>query len=139
MRHPVRWIALALSLAVLPAALRADDKVEGDLKKMQGSWVKASDEGPEITWKVEGTTLKASVNGMDYTCSVKLDEKATPNATADLEIKEGPGDTTGKIAKAIYKFDGEKLVICISHPGNDRPGEFKYVEDQTVLLLLKKE
>ena len=143
MRRATRWTGLAVTFTVMltASAILADDaKVEGDLKKMQGTWVRAGDEGPELKWVVEGETLKASVNGQDYTSKLSLDPKATPHPSADILIKEGPGDSAGKTVKGVYKFDGDRLVFCISIPGNDsRPTEFKAVDDAQHLFTLKKE
>jgi uncharacterized protein (TIGR03067 family) len=128
-------------LAGAAPALRADDaKVEGDLKKMQGTWVRAGDEGPDLKWVIEGDNLKASVNGQDYTCKLKLDAKATPHPSADLAIKDGPGDSAGKTSKGIYKFEGDRLVFCVTMPGGEtRPTEFKNVEEERFVFTLKKE
>ena len=142
MRRATRWTGLAVTFTVILAAsaIRADDaKVEGDLKKMQGTWVRAGDDGPDLKWVIAGETLKASVNGQEYTSKLTLDAKATPHPSADIVIKEGPGDSAGKTAKGIYKFDGDRLVFCITAPGNDsRPTEFKAVEDSQFLFTLKK-
>lgn len=142
MRHITRWAGLALALIVTSApALRADDaKVEGDLKKLQGTWVRAGDEGPDSRWVFEGNSLKASVQGMEYVCKISVDEKAKPHATIDIEIKEGPGDAAGKSVKGIYKFDGDKLVLAVSPPPIDtRPADFQPVQDQSHVFALKKE
>jgi uncharacterized protein (TIGR03067 family) len=140
MRRATHWAGLAAVLVLATLAVRADDKVSGDLKKLQGTWVSAGGDGPDSTWKFEGQTLKTTVNGQDYTCTVKLDEKAKPHATIDLAVKDGPDDSSGKTAKAIYKFDGAKLFLCVTRPGNgSRPTEFKTTEDQIYLFELKKE
>ena len=139
MKRAIPWAAPVFALLAL-SAVRADDaKVTGDLKKLQGTWVSASAEGPDIRWEFEGEKLKAKVGDNEYVCSVKLDEKATPHPTADLTIKEGPGDAVGKTSKAIYKFDGDKVVFCVTTPGNDnRPTEFKASPDESHLFELKK-
>ena len=133
---------LLIALSAAPGVfLRADDaaKVTGDLKKMQGTWIAAEDNGPDVRWVVEGDNLKASINGQDFTCKLTLDEKATP-ATADIAISEGPGDTPGKTSKAIYKFDGEKFAICVALPGADtRPAKFETVEGESFVFAMKKE
>lgn len=124
----------------LVTARAADEAVSGDLKKMQGTWVRAGDEGPDLRWTVDGAKLKAEVNGQLYQCKIKLDSQATPHPTADIEVVEGPEDSSGKTAKAIYKFEGERLMFCIGIPGRaDRPTEFKYEEDATFVFALKKE
>jgi uncharacterized protein (TIGR03067 family) len=149
MTRATGWAGLVAVLAFAAAAftvtvtVRADDakaKVEGDLKKLQGTWARAGDEGPDSTWKFEGDTVKTAVNGNDYTSTIKLDEKASPHATIDFTVKDGPGDVQGKTVKGIYKIDGSKLVLCIAMPGvESRPADFKSVEDEYILFELKKE
>jgi uncharacterized protein (TIGR03067 family) len=145
-RRAIRWAGLAVVVvvvagsALIPAARADDEKVSGDLKKMQGVWVRAGDDGPEVRWVINGDTLKATVNGSEYVCALSLDPKAAPHPSADLTIKEGAGDVVGKTAKAIYKIDGDRLVFCTAHPGAEaRPTEFKPQEDAVVLFELKKE
>ena len=76
---------------------------------------------------------------MDFTCKVKIDSKAKPHATIDLLIDEGPEDAERKTSMGIYKLDGEKLTLCVSHPGKDRPQEFEQTEGESHLFELKKE
>jgi uncharacterized protein (TIGR03067 family) len=75
---------------------------------------------------------------VDYTCKVKIDVDAKPNPTLDLMIDEGPEDAKGKLSKCIYKLDGEKLTVCVSAPGKERPKEFVPAEDEAYLFELKK-
>jgi uncharacterized protein (TIGR03067 family) len=130
--------ALGLLGGVTTRAL-ADDKAQSDkLKPFQGSWATDGD-GIDAKWTFEGEKLKATVNGTDYTCKVKIDTEAKPNATLDLEIEEGPEESKGKTSKCIYKLDGEKLTLCVSLPGKDRPKDFTQVEDEAYLFTLKKQ
>jgi uncharacterized protein (TIGR03067 family) len=76
---------------------------------------------------------------MDYTCKVTIDAKAKPHPSADFAIEEGPEDSKGKTSKCIYKLDGEKLTLCVSLPGKDRPKEFAQTEDEAYLFELKKQ
>jgi uncharacterized protein (TIGR03067 family) len=130
--------ALALLSGVTAQAL-ADDKAQSDkLKPFQGTWA-TDGEGIDAKWTFEGEKLKATVNGTDYTCKVKIDTEAKPNATLDLDIEEGPEESKGKSSKCIYKLDGEKLTLCVSLPGKDRPKDFAQVEDEAYLFTLKKQ
>jgi uncharacterized protein (TIGR03067 family) len=134
-------LVVAIGAALLlgggaPRALADDDASAEALKTLKGTWV--SDEGIDSKWTFEGETLKASVNGLDYTCKVKLDPKAKP-ATIDLLIDEGPEDSKGKTSKCIYKLEGEKLILCVSMPGKDRPKEFEQAEGESYVFELKKE
>jgi uncharacterized protein (TIGR03067 family) len=139
---PIALLALAIGMALLlgggaARALADDAAASADaLKALKGTWV--SDEGIDSTWTFEGETLKASVNGLDYVCKVKIDPKAKP-ATLDLTIDEGPEDAKGKTSKCIYKMEGEKLILCVSHPGKDRPKEFEQAEGESYVFALKKE
>ena len=130
--------ALALLSGVTAQAL-ADDKAQSDkLKPFQGTWA-TDGEGIDAKWTFEGEKLKATVNGTDYSCKVKVDTEAKPNATLDLDIEEGPEESKGKTSKCIYKLDGEKLTLCVSFPGKDRPKDFAQVEDESYLFTLKKQ
>jgi uncharacterized protein (TIGR03067 family) len=134
-------LVLALGAALIPGgatrAPAADDLSPADaLKALKGTWV--TEEGIDSSWTFEGETLKASVNGQDYNCKVKADPKAKP-MTLDFLIDEGPEGSKGKTSKCIYKFEGEKLILCVSTPGKDRPKEFGQVEDEAYIFELKKE
>ncbi len=133
-------IAISAALGVVSTAPCAfgDDKPQTEaLKPFQGSW-ETDGEGIDSKWNFDGATLKATVNGQDYTCKVKIDADAKPNPTIDLTIDEGPEESKGKISKCIYKLDGGKLTLCVSLPGKDRPKDFAQVEDEAYLFVLKK-
>jgi uncharacterized protein (TIGR03067 family) len=116
-----------------------DDKPQSELlKPLQGTWNTEGD-GLDAKWTFEGDKLKATVNGTDYTCKAKVDPDAKPFATIDLVIDDGPEEAKGKTSKGIYKIDGEKLTVCTSAPGKDRPKEFTQVEDEAYLFAMKKQ
>ena len=58
---------------------------------------------------------------MEYVGKIKVDDKAKPHSTLDIELTDGPEDAKGKTAKAVYKLDGEKLVIAVSTPAAIAP------------------
>jgi uncharacterized protein (TIGR03067 family) len=130
-------VAVAAGLVLGGSASRAlADEAADALKALKGTWV--SDEGIESSWTFDGDKLKASVNGVDYTCKVTADPKAKP-ATLDLAIDDGPEEAKGKASKCIYKWEGEKLILCVSMPGKDRPKEFETADGESYVFELKKE
>jgi uncharacterized protein (TIGR03067 family) len=132
-------IGAGLGLGLGTASALGDDKPQSELlKPFLGTWTSSGD-GLDSTWTFEGEKVKASVNGMDYTCKAKIDADAKPFATIDLLIDDGPEDAKGKTSKGIYKIDGEKLTLCVSAPGKDRPKEFAQAEDAAYLFELKKQ
>jgi uncharacterized protein (TIGR03067 family) len=134
-------MALLASFMLVGGASRAlgdDTKTADVLKAIKGTWTSDAD-GIDSKWTFDGETLKASVNGVDYTCKVKFDTEAKPHATIDLNIEDGPDEAKGKVSKAIYKLDGEKLTLCVSLPGKDRPKAFEQAPDEAYLFDLKKQ
>ncbi len=130
-------VGAVMLLIACAGPARADEKESARaLKELKGTW--SADEPIESKWTFEGETLKASVNGVDYTCKVKVDPKAKP-ATIDLQIDEGPEESKGMTSKCIYKLEDGKLILCVSLPGKDRPTEFEAVEGESFLFELKKD
>ena len=109
------------------------------LKALQGTWIPVDDQGIDSKWTFDGQSLKATVNGAEYTCKVKIDPTAKPNATIDLAIEDGPEDSKGKMSQGLYKLTGDKLTLCVSLPGKDRPKAFETAEGESHLFELKKE
>ena len=145
--HAIRICGLAVCAALTASVTWAntprspgDDAAESPaLKAIQGTWVSLENSDLEAKWVFKGDKLTATVNGMDYEGKVKLDDKAKPHATLDIELTDGPEDVKGKIAKAVYKLDGEKLVVSVSVPGHDRPKDFEPQPDEVHVFELKKE
>jgi uncharacterized protein (TIGR03067 family) len=134
-------LGLCASLMLVGGTARAlgdEKKAEDVLKSIKGTWTSDAD-GLDSKWTFDGESVKASVNGTDYTCKVKVDPEAKPHATIDLTIDDGPEEAKGKISKAIYKLDGEKLTLCVSQPGKDRPKAFEHTPDEAYLFELKKQ
>lgn len=113
---------------------------EDSAKAFSGTWKTDGADGIDATWTFDGEKLKAMVNGNEYKAEFKVDEKAKPHATMDVTITESPdGDGGKKVGKAIYKLDGNKLTICVAMPGNERPSEFKTIDEVQYNFELKKQ
>ena len=131
---------LTLAASVANRSAAADDQaISPAIKAIQGTWVTFENDALDAKWAFKGETLEVSVNGQEYTGKVKADDKAKPHPTLDIAISEGPEESKGKTGKAIYKLDGEKLLISVSMPGHDRPKDFEPVPDEVFLFELKKE
>ncbi len=131
---------LTLASGVATRSAAADDPaISPAIKAIQGTWVTSENDSLDAKWAFKGETVQVSVNGEEYTGKIKLDEKAKPHSTMDIAISAGPEESKGKTGKAIYKLDGEKLVISVSTPGQDRPKDFKPGPDEVHLFELKKQ
>lgn len=133
-------LGLALVFLIVPfASLRAaDEKVEGDLKKIQGKWTAPGSHGDEkVTYTITGKKLKLVAPSRTYEMELTLDAEAKPAKTIDFKIVEGPDDSKGNTSKGIYKFDGEKFVFCFA-PQGDRPTKFEMEGYEKIVVTLTK-
>jgi uncharacterized protein (TIGR03067 family) len=139
LKHAAMGLAVAALVVVGPSVRSAEDKDGGDLKKLEGKWTAKSGDGGKVTYTFKGKKLKIEAPSREYAMTVTLDAAAKPEKTIDFKIDEAPDDAKGKTSKGIYKIDGEKLTICTSAPGKDRPKEFAQVEDESYLFAMKKQ
>jgi uncharacterized protein (TIGR03067 family) len=133
-------MALALVALIVPlSSLRAADdkeKIEGDLKKLQGKWsTKSADGEGKVTYTVDGKKLKVVAPSRTYEMTLTIDAEAKPEKTIDFKIVDGPEDAKGSTSKGIYKFDGDKFVFCFS-PTGDRPTKFEMEGYEKILTTL---
>lgn len=127
----MRWAALLLA-GLLGAgrtatvAVADEAAVEGDLKRMQGSWATDSFSGTPAIFRFEGTRLEVKTQEVEYTIAVILDETAKPEKTIDLKTEKSTiASAVGKTSPGIYRFEGdEKLIICFRGQG-DRPKTYE--------------
>ena len=101
------------------------------LEKLQGKWetVSVTEEGKDLkedeikvrSLEIKGEKITFPREGKPGTISIKIDPSQSP-AHFDGTYDDGP--LKGVTGKGIYKLDGDKLIICSSGPGKDRPTEF---------------
>ena len=137
-RRVLMGLALA-ALAVPAASLRAaDEKLDADLKAIQGKWATKAGNGDKVTYTVEGKKLTVVAPSRTYEITMTLDPAAKPEKTLDLKINEAPDDAKGKTAKGIYKFDGnDKLIFCF-RPMGERPTKYEMEGFEQILTELKR-
>jgi uncharacterized protein (TIGR03067 family) len=125
--------------AASPSGAADDTTIPAAVRALQGTWMTSESDDVDAKWAFKGESVKISVDGTEYVAKVKADDKAKPYATLDIAVFEGPEETKGKTGKAIYKLDGEKLLISVSTPGHDRPKDFVPVPDEVHIFQLKKQ
>jgi uncharacterized protein (TIGR03067 family) len=121
-----------------------------ELKKLEGKWkaIKAITNGNEETPMKDGEEVvvefkgpKALVNGKEFFEIASLDPSTDPKCI-DLKALMDMGPVAkGTVHEAIYKFDGENLVMAI-HIGETkkRPEKFESEKDsKNVVVTLKRE
>lgn len=131
----MRTFLLLAALALVPPATAQEKAPEGDLGKLQGQWKTLI--GPEknipLVVTIKDKTITAvlkSPQGEDFTLTgeLKLDEKASPKTIDWINFKTPAGDET-QPNYGLYKFEGDKWVVCNGGPGNPRPKEMKAGQD----------
>lgn len=126
---PIACLALALTATSRAAA---DDAKE--IAKFDGTWVGVSaiidgtpmdpDECKRWADTIKGGKVVTTYNGKEVaTATYKLIDTAKTPAQIDAVIESGP--LKGQTLKGIYKFDGERLVMCLADAGKDRPTTFE--------------
>jgi uncharacterized protein (TIGR03067 family) len=134
------WMGLAMAAVLAAGAgLRGDEeKVEGDLKKIQGKWTATADDGHKVTYTFKGRKLSVEAPNRSYEMTVTLDPKAEPEKSIDFHIDEAPDDAKGKTCKGIYKLDGDdKFTFCF-RPEGERPTKYEQVGYEQIVAELKR-
>lgn len=141
---------LLVTVALLLAAGDKKSDVDAaELKKFAGAWaIQAQEHGGRKTPMKELAALAVTVTGAKAVTKngdevaeesevILLDPKAKPAA---IDVKLLGGGDKGKVVKGIYKFDDDKLTLCVAEPGKDRPTEFagKQGTGHTLLVLLRQ-
>jgi uncharacterized protein (TIGR03067 family) len=128
----MRSISFTMLLGLVGPSLAEPPKELSDHERLQGEWVLVGLEVRERTVpaeKLSGTTLvirkdkyTTVVKRKEYQVSFTLDPKQDPKHI-DMLMPDDSG--TPQLSKGIYKFDGEKLMICRGQAaGGDRPRNF---------------
>lgn len=121
------------------AHLHEDKKPDKD--KLQGEWTvtdaKKNGQGPPDRDEIVGQKLTFGGDKLKFgpfEGEWTLDPSKEPRQI-DLTVLEGPENEKGKVAQGIYKLDGDKLTLHLSHPGGERPTSFESKEGENCILL----
>jgi uncharacterized protein (TIGR03067 family) len=159
----LRFLILPLVLVGLFVATRADEPMPDDKKKVEGTWMVVGFEDAGRKW--EDDVLKASgfrfelkdgkltftiktadpmksketVDSASYKLVDKTDEKGAAYKGFDTTKDKDGKDDKGVYEKGIYKFDGDKLMLCIAPPGKDRPNTFDPKGTPNRLFILERD
>jgi uncharacterized protein (TIGR03067 family) len=148
-RNALLTIALGLFVVASASAFApkpADEKLTGDLAKLQGKWSTklGPNEGLDATLTIKGNTVAIKIitqEGQDFelTGEIKLDEKAKPHKAIDWSKFKTPMGDDLPTNLGIYMFDNDDTVkICNGGGGNDRPKDFKAEEGGPQLSTMKR-
>jgi len=128
----MRILLTGLAICALVAADAAQDAVKKELGQLQGEWTLVSGErdGQDLpedivknaTRNFKGDEATVTLNGqVILKAKITLDPSKKPK-TLDYAVSEG--EAQGQTIKSIYELDGDKLKVCSSAPGGERPKEF---------------
>jgi uncharacterized protein (TIGR03067 family) len=130
---------LALGLILLGAIVSLAD----ERASLAGNWkcTSATIDGAPLaaeTAKLLTLTLTADRFKTQRGDQVLFDSTYTVDATKDpkqIDMIGTEGELTGKPALGIYKLDGDKLTLCYTMPGNERPAKFESAAKSGVYLI----
>jgi RNA polymerase sigma factor (sigma-70 family) len=128
------------------AVVAEDKKAAGDKKpendKLEGEWIVTgamkNGQGPADKDEVIGQKLTFTADRMKFgpfEAEWKNDASKSPRQI-DCTILEGPENEKGKVAQGVYKLDGDKLTLHLSHPGSERPADFESKAGANCILLM---
>ncbi|HKB06487.1 MAG TPA: TIGR03067 domain-containing protein [Gemmataceae bacterium] len=138
-------LAGAIAWAANSGAQPPPPEPKSDLGKMQGRWYynRVQQDGGELELKgetvvtVSGEKLSIDRDGVAVLAgTVTLEPKAKPKA---LDLKLTAGESSGKVIKGIYNYDGMTLQIVLGKAGGERPTAFQTVRgDGNTAVTLKQ-
>jgi uncharacterized protein (TIGR03067 family) len=139
----MKCLASLLMFSVACTVLCAD-KTDAD-PALNGTWKMISAEQSEQKMPDEQLAkmnVKLTMKDSTYTTTtqgdkgaLKIDTSTTPRS---IDVISDVGALKGKVIPAIYKFDGEKLIICYDFSGKTRPTTFATKKDTALFLAIYK-
>jgi uncharacterized protein (TIGR03067 family) len=127
------FVLVVVTIGLLVGADEPEkDQARKDAEALKGTWSMVSltlsgREMPEgqvstASMVVQGDGITTTWASRDTLATFKLDPTMSPK-TIDLTFSDGP--LKDQIVKGIYKFDGNRFVMCrAARPEGERPGDF---------------
>jgi uncharacterized protein (TIGR03067 family) len=119
------------SLLVTLVSLLPPGDSEGDLARLQGRWraTVGAKSRTTVVLEIKGRTVSATIapaRGLKVRASgeLRLDETASPKALDWVKLTTRDGQEVPDLA-AIYRLDGDRLVLRSGGFNDPRPTEFK--------------
>jgi uncharacterized protein (TIGR03067 family) len=139
-------IALVFAGGFSPAPLPRrgrDDPAAADLRRLQGTWVVIRLEHDrrdylagsrdEILFTFRGRSMTLTQNGeVGPLWDVELSPGSTPRALTKTRADRGA------VRRGIYRFDGERLIICQENDDGVRPTRFDSRGDRCLIVLKRR-
>jgi uncharacterized protein (TIGR03067 family) len=149
MRRAIRRINLVFAAA---SSLRLTVIVWGesmgdDLEKLAGVWtsVSATNDGKPVadetvkklrlTVTKEGGYKTERENQVLFDSVCKIEPTKSPKY---IDLIGTEGENKGKAAQGIYKLEGDRLTICYTMPGKERPNGFESNPGSAATLVVWK-
>jgi uncharacterized protein (TIGR03067 family) len=130
-------------------AADADEDVRQELKALQGKWKTVAGEAAGMPFPKDGVPDFTIVIGADGKCTGQ-----TPQGEMKLTITVNPkknpktidnfhesGEEKGKRQYGIYKLEGDKFTVCVTHAGStegDRPKDFTTKDTTDVVFVFER-
>ena len=145
-----RFISVLIVLTTpLLTAAGTDDDVRKELEALKGKWKTVGGEiagNPISKDDVPPFTFIAAADGKatgqmedsEFQFTMTVNPKKSPKTIDNLHES---GDEKGKKQYGIYKLEGDKFTVCITHAGGtegDRPKEFTTKDSTNVLFVFER-
>jgi uncharacterized protein (TIGR03067 family) len=142
--------SMFLAFVAFPILADDDDPVAAEWEKFKGEWHAVAvemqgrmvdeSEVPEITIKItELDKLVATTPDGEVEAGMEIDLEQNPH---QFDVRHTDGVFADQNEYGIYRWDGDKLIMCIGSPeGNaiDRPSRFSTQGTQDVMITFEKE
>ena len=141
------WLQMAIVVmaGLLSAVAGGQEKGATEMERLAGKWecVSGINDGKplgedtvkqlRLTLTKEGGYKTELGEQVLFDSSCKLDATKQP---PQIDMIGTEGANKGKAAQGIYKLEGDRLMICYTMPGQDRPQQFESKPGSGATLVL---